>query len=264
MKNKYKDRALPMLFTTLAAIIVALLLPATLLFSQETPKKEKREFKNVIRYNLSSGLLFGISRYVVFGYERVVSPHQSFSINIGRAALPKLVSINTDSFSVSKDAKNNGINVSVDYRFYLAKENKYHAPHGLYIGPYYSFNHFSRENNWNYQHASSGQHLVTTKIDFTINTIGGEMGYQFVLWNRLTLDFVMIGPGVSYYDLKADISGDLSDKDREQLKEALRQLITQKIPGMNYVFANKHLDADGFIRTWSVGFRYLIQVGFRF
>lgn len=117
------------------------------LYSQEaTPeKKREKEHKNIIRYNLSGGLLFGVNHYIVFGYERVVGPHQSFSVNIGRATLPKLVSFNTDSLSVSQDKKNTGFNVSVDYRFYLAKEDRYHAPHGLYIGPYFSYNHFLRE-----------------------------------------------------------------------------------------------------------------------
>src|SRR5688572_13211362 len=94
----------------------------------------KKTFKNVIRYNLSGGLLFGVDRYIVFGYERVIRPRQSISINAGKISLPELVSIDTDSFRLSKDAKSSGFNISVDYRFYLAKENKYAPPHGLYIG----------------------------------------------------------------------------------------------------------------------------------
>lgn len=234
------------------------------LYSQQTAPEKEKEHKNIIRYNLSGGLLFGVNHYIVFGYERVVGPHQSFSVNIGRATLPKLVSFNTDSLNVSQDKKNTGFNVSVDYRFYLAKENRYHAPHGLYIGPYFSYNHFLRENNWTYQNSGSAVQAASTKTTFDIYTIGGELGYQFIIWKRLALDFVMIGPGISHYNLSSSITGDLTDAQRQKLREGVIQIITQKFPGMNYVFSDKHLDANGKLGTWSIGYRYIIHIGFAF
>lgn len=233
-------------------------------FSQQPSTKKEKERKNIIRYDLSGGLLFGVSKYLVFGYERVVSPHQSFSINFGPIAFPKFVSITTDSFNLQSDKKNTGINFSVDYRFYLAKENKYNAPHGLYIGPYYSYNHFHRENNWTFRQSGSTEKLVSTDINFNINTIGGELGYQFVLWKRFAIDMVLIGPGFSYYDFNAGIAGDLSEDERTQLREALKQLVTQKFPGLNYVLSDKQVTGHGTLGTWSVGYRYLIHIGFVF
>ena len=224
----------------------------------------QKTHKNIVRYNLSGALLFGFDKYVVFGYERVLTPRQSFSINIGGAGLPKFVSINTDSFKVQKDIKNSGFNASADYRFYLSKENKYYAPHGIYIGPYVSFNQFKRDDEWVFQEGSSAQKLITTETKFNIYTAGAELGYQFVFWNRLTLDMVLIGPGISGYDLKAKINGDLTEPQRENLQEALKQLLSQKFPGMNYVFADKELNANGVLNTTSIGFRYLIHIGFAF
>ncbi len=224
----------------------------------------KNSYKNIVRYNLSGGLLFGFSKYVIFGYERVVNPHQSFSVNFGTVALPKLVSINTDSFSLKKDLKNNGFNVSADYRFYLAKENKYFAPHGIYIGPYISYNHFDRNNDWEFQQSGSAQKLISTETQFNIFTAGAELGYQFVFWKRITLDMVLIGPGVSGYNLKTKIEGDLTDEERQNLQDAVKQLLSQKFPGMNYVFADKEFNAHGVLNTTSVGFRYLVHIGFAF
>ena len=120
-----------------------------------------KQYKNVIRYNLSGALVFGIDKYIVLGYERILKPNQSFSVNFGKAALPKLVSIVTDSFTLSKDVKNTGFNFSVDYRFYLKKENKFPAPHGLYIGPYYSFNQFNRDNRLDVKNTSGATVLTT-------------------------------------------------------------------------------------------------------
>jgi hypothetical protein len=243
-----------------------ILFHAGILYSQQSGPDSswKKAYKNIIRYNLSGSLLFGFDKYMIFGYERVVNPHQSFSINVGTVALPKFVSINTDSFYLQKDLKNKGFNVSADYRFYLSHENKYYAPHGVYIGPYFSYNHFDRSNNWTFQKSSTDLRLITTKTKFNIFTVGAELGYQFVFWKRVALDLVLIGPGVSGYDLTAKIDGDLTNEQRTNLQDALKQLITQKFPGMNYVFADKEFKANGTLNTTSIGFRYMIHIGFLF
>lgn len=231
-------------------------------YQTDTTEKEK-QYKNVIRYNLSGALLFGADRFIIFGYERVIRPNQSISINVGRAELPKLTSINTDSFNLSRDTKSTGVNLSIDYRFYLPKENKYSPPHGLYIGPYYSYNRFERDNRWDYANRG-GDRYESSSSKFTIHTIGFELGYQFVLWKRMTLDFLMVGPGVGIYDYKVTFDGNIDPAKKEQLLEGLKQLLTQKFPGMNYVFSDDEISGDGTLNTTSLGYRYLIQIGFTF
>lgn len=231
--------------------------------AQVDSSKQIHQYKNVIRYNLSGALLFGIDRYVVFGYERVIKPRQTISVNFGGAALPKLVSINTDSFSLQKDKKNNGYNFSVDYRFYLAKENKYLPPHGLYIGPYYSFNHFTRDNQWDFKNTSNSS-FVDSHSTFIVNTVGFELGYQFILWKRLALDMVMVGPGMGFYNYKVTFDSNLTPEEKQQLLDGLQQLLTQKFPGMNFVFSDKHINSDGVMKTNTLGYRYIIHIGFNF
>lgn len=221
--------------------------------------------KNIVRYNLTGALLFGIDKYIVLGYERVLSPRKSISINIGRASLPKLVSIETDSFQTKKEGERKGYNLSVDYRFYLGKENKFDAPHGLYIGPYYSYNHFEREQLWTYKRNTTMAD-VSTSSDLNIHTFGFELGYQFILWKRFALDMIMIGPGLGFYDYKATFAGNsnLTAEQKEQLRDALQQMLTQKFPGMNYVFSDKTIDADGVLKTKNIGYRYIVHIGYNF
>lgn len=218
-------------------------------------------YKNVIRYNLSGALIFGIDKYVVFGYERIIRRNQSISVNFGKASLPKIVSITTDSFSLNKEANSSGTNVSIDYRFYLPRENKYLAPHGLYIGPYYSYNDFNRDNRWDYKTRNS---FVNTHTDFSIHTIGFELGYQLILWKRFTIDFLMVGPGVGFYDYKVSFDGNLDAATQEQLLDGLGQLLKQKFPGMNFVLSDKEISSNGTLKTTALGYRYLIQIGFNF
>ncbi|OQP44800.1 hypothetical protein A4H97_10585 [Niastella yeongjuensis] len=197
------------------------------------------------------------------GYERVLSPKRSISVNFGKASLPKLVNINTDSFQVQNDKKRSGVNISIDYRFYLARENKFKAPHGLYIGPYYSYNRFTNEVDWSAKNNSSTTN-ISTSTKFNIHTVGFELGYQFIFWNRLALDLILVGPGLGFYNYKATIESNIDPAKREQIQEGLKQLLTQKFPGMNYVFSDEEINADGVMRTNTIGYRYIVQIGFNF
>jgi len=234
--------------------------------AQQAPKDSSaKTYKNIVRYNVTGALLFGFGKYIVLGYERMLSPRTSISVNMGSAALPKVLAIETDSFSTRRESDRTGINASIDYRFYLAKQNKFNAPHGLYIGPYYSYNRFEDDQQWMRQN-SGGSSEVLSSSTFDINTFGFELGYQIILWKRFTLDMVMVGPGVGFYKYKANFTGNvnLSVADKEQLYEALKQRITQRFPGMNFVFSDKSFDADGVLKTSDVGYRYIIHIGFCF
>ena len=223
-------------------------------------------YKNVVRYDLSGGMLVGINKYIVFGYERVLNSRSSISFNVGKAGLPKIArtDVSTDSFTFNNDVKNSGFNISGDYRFYLQKENKYNAPHGIYIGPYISYNSFKRENNWEYNNDSAQINLIKTNLNMNIFSVGGELGYQFIVWKRLALDFVMVGPGVAFYKLKTSMDGTISEENKQQIRDALKQVITEKFPGLNYVLSNKDFNQSGTLRTWSIGYRYIIHIGYAF
>jgi hypothetical protein len=230
----------------------------------DTAYSWKNTRKNIVRYNLSSALVFGFDKTFILGYERLLKPNRSISINAGTTALPKLTDLVFDSLEFKNDVKNSGFNFSVDYRFYLNKLNKYNAPRGVYIGPYYSFNQWRRENDISFTTANSSQKLATSELDFNLHMMGAELGYQFVFWNRVSLDMVLIGPGVGFYNIKAKAKGNLTDAERERLEDALVQVIEEKFPGMNYVLSDQEFKGSGVIRTSSVGFRYLIHVGFVF
>src|SRR5690349_18748957 len=132
-------------------------------YSQQDEAKVEKQYKNIIRYDVSGALIMGIDRYLVFGYERVLKNNQSFSINAGAVALSKTRRENpADAFILRDDLKNTGFNFSADYRFYLGKENKFAPPRGVYIGPYFSFNKFDRESAWSYNDGTQNQRVVTT------------------------------------------------------------------------------------------------------
>ena len=230
----------------------------------KTDSAWKHSRKNIIRYNLSSALIFGFDKSIILGYERVLKPNQSISFNAGTVALPKLTTIGTDSVTFNKDVKNNGFNISLDYRFYLNKINKYNAPRGVYIGPWYSYNRFKRENTWDLINSNGSSKNIMANTDFNIHSFGFELGYQFIFWDRLALDLVMVGPGMGIYNVNAKFDDNLTPAEREKLQQVLTDALENKFPGMNFVFDDQALNANGALNVTSFGYRYIIHIGFSF
>jgi hypothetical protein len=227
--------------------------------AQDTTKHKK----NTILFNVTNPIIFGSS--FIIGYERVLNPRQSFSINVGTTSFPGSDNTDTDSVKVNNVKNKTGLNVSADFRFYLSKENKYPAPRGVYIGPYYSYNNFARDQTWMLKSTNGGAPLQTkTELNLNIHTIGFEMGYQFVFNNWLALNAILIGPGISSYDLKATLDGNLSESDREKLLEAINDALTEKFPNWGQLVDDGEFKAKGSTNTTTWGYRYMIQIGFRF
>jgi hypothetical protein len=247
--------------------MIAFVLPAFLLCQlsangQEVKDSTKKAFKNTIRINLTSPMIFS-TRYLVIGYERILMHNQSFSINAGRFALPNFVQTNFDSLQLKRGSSDKGFTIAADYRFYLTKENKYNAPRGVYIGPYYSFASFERVNTWSMNTANMNGELKTD-MKLNLNMVGAQLGYQFVIKNRIALDLIFMGPGVWFYNLKTTVSSSLSAADESLLFEKLNEILAAKLPGHEILIQPGQYQKTGAVRAYSAGFRYLIHIGFRF
>lgn len=239
---------------------VLVLLSSTFAFAQ----KDSISFKNTVRINITNPLIFGDGAWIL-GYERTIGEHQSFSVNIGRASFPGFNIINYDSTGIDlkKDFTDRGFNFSADYRFYPAKENKYPAPRGVYFGPFYSYNYFNRINQWTLN-TNAFQSDLETDLTLNMHTIGIELGYQFVFWKRLSLDLILIGPGVTFYNIKASFNTSLTPDEESLFFGKLNDLLEDKFPGYDQIINGSGFKETGTMRSTTLGFRYMIMVGFRF
>jgi len=232
---------------------------------QDSTVKKEKIFKNTIRYCITNPLLFG-GNSMIFGYERTLGNHQSISLNVGQISIPKLlpgdISI-SDSITLNNTSTQKGYNVAVDYRFYLSKENKYNAPRGVYLAPYFAYNHFERANSWALN-TTNFQGNVSTNFQLTFETFGGELGYQFVLWKRLAIDLILIGPGIAHYEIKTKLDTELSVGDQEELFQKINDFLSSKIPGYSLVIDDQEYKKSGTNNTTSIGYRYMVHLGFRF
>ena len=232
--------------------------------------KEFLPLKNVVRFNPTPNILGFKS--AIFGYERVVFPNQSFSVNAGFLAFqPSAKKIaRTDSlnsiYGLDQTRDNKGFALSADYRFYLKKENKYPAQRGVYVGPYVSTYYLESTNTISSTDNSGINSSIGIGTNVLIFNIGAELGYQFVIKNRITIDLVLAGPSISRYRLRMKGIGQLTIDDPE-LKEslkALRDLLVNQYNWLEPLFNGEEIEITGKVSTWSLGMRYLVQVGYRF
>ena len=219
--------------------------------------------KNVIKFNPTPMILWSWKN-VTFSYERILNPRQSISFELGYLVFPKLF---TDTIINLVNITGNGkwgLNATVEYRFYLTKLNSRPVPAGLYIGPYLTYYRYQFTNGFDIFPAT----VDTTgmiKGDFWAFNLGVELGYQFVFWKRWTLDMVLVGPSVSYYGGKTEITGNLDGSQIQQINEALYDKLIARFPGINaFSTTGKTFQQTGKLDVFRMGFRYLVQIGFHF
>ncbi|MEI6682567.1 MAG: DUF3575 domain-containing protein [Bacteroidota bacterium] len=218
--------------------------------------------KNVIKINPTPMLLWSVKN-LTLSYERVLNKRQSISIMIGYLEFPSLFKDNIANLVNITSKQKWGINLALEYRFYLMKRNARPVPDGIYIAPYASYYGF---------HFRNGLDLLRTDIDsagqikgnFYVFNLGVELGYQFVFWKRFTVDFVLIGPSLSYYGGGVNLTGNINLSHLKEYNEDFYNKLKEKYPMVTDFVINKSFKRDGKLDLLAVGFRYLIQFGFHF
>ncbi len=242
-----------------------------LLFSGHTLQAQKgydfpdsvKYKKNVIRWNLTPFLLWD-SKNINIGYERVLRPYRSFSVNAGYFVLPSLVSGIYDSLNIQRTGNKWGITVSGDYRFYFKKRNKKMAPDGLYWGIYGSYHYYEFENTINVINSSVVQGDLTLGASLNMMSAGVELGYQFIIKERLSIDLVFIGPSLTAYTKKFTLSGTLDVDEENEYIQALYDILSGAFPGLDNLVQTGKLSTNSANLSMGLGMRYLIQIGYRF
>jgi hypothetical protein len=218
--------------------------------------------KNVIKFNPTPMLLWSMKN-ITFSYERILNPKQSIALSLGYLEFPSLFKDTIGSLLAITGREKYGINIALEYRFYLGKRNGRPIPDGVYLAPYASYYGYHFKNDVNLLYTSLDS-AGTVKGNFYIFNLGVELGYQFVFWKRFTLDCVLIGPAMSYYGGGLDITGEMQFEKLQEINSELYEKLKEKYPMIGDYVVNKSFKQNGKLDLFSIGFRYLIQLGFHF
>jgi hypothetical protein len=257
------------------------LIAATLMFhasgilavtkNDTTDKKEKKEqppvlnpyHRNVIKFNPTPMLLWGNLRNITFTYERLIAKNQSLSLQVGYLLFPRLAADTIANLIALSSRSKTGINLALDYRYYPMSRNRRPAPDGLYLGAYLSYYGFKFRNNFDVLHTTIDQNGAL-EGQLNILNLGLSIGYQFIFWKRVSLDMLMFGPSLSYYFGRLDISGSLDEEQIQNIDQEAVDKLFARFPMLKTLFTTDNLTFTGAHAALSVGFRYVLQLGFHF
>jgi hypothetical protein len=233
------------------------LLASQLAFAQEA--LESRD--HTVKLDVTSQLFFNKS--LAFSYERYLKSRQAASVTLGYHTFPSLRSLG-NGVNVHEDKSSSGYVIGGEYRFYLGKENRYAAPRGVYIGPYATYHNFKndRDVTLTYDDGTVSEALLKTKVN--ILNIGVEVGYQFIINQRWSIDLVFIGPSISKYNIDMDLIGNIDPSELPEKQQEILQTLADRFPFFKDLFEDQSVSANGKADTWSFGYRYQVQVGYHF
>ena len=220
-------------------------------------------YKNTIRWNITPMAVVG-PKSIVLGYERMVSDWQSFSINIGYLEMAPFTNEEGETIHIFDENKKGGFDFSADYRFYFKKRNKFKAPDGLYWGPYAAY--YGLWSDASIKIIDNGVMKNTANINSGFHMISGgvQLGYQFVLKERFTIDLMLMGPSLTYYNMNATLDFDLDVDPNDPLYKEIYDKILDLSPTLANFVENREFSTNGKLNFLSYGFRYGIQLGYRF
>ncbi|MCK5781726.1 MAG: hypothetical protein KAH10_04010 [Flavobacteriales bacterium] len=259
-------------------LLLSLLLFPSLIFAQYTPADktendktltELSDYKNTIRWNVTPMVLFG-ARNVNLGYERVISDKETVSINVGYLEIPELSNTSEQIEYVDGNKDRGGFSIFVDYKRYIGNRNKRKAPEGIYWGAFSGIYNQKISNNYKTSFTAEDGTVFEGSADLkaTINSynLGLQLGYQFVFYDRFTVDLILIGPAASVY------TGKLSGKFEGNLDESQEFLdfiekVYEKLPWLEDSIDGDELHLEGSTSNFAIfgsNFRYVVQIGYRF
>jgi hypothetical protein len=235
---------------------------ATTAQTTDTIAPKEKNHPNVIKLNISAPFLYNSA--VMGSYERVLSPHRSFTIYGGYCEFPSpsIISEN-NNLKIINNKQKSGFAIGADYRFYLAGENKYAAPRGIYLAPFVSYYSFTNTRNFQYTGDSLPQ-TVEGKLGVAFFNVGASLGYQFVIKNRFVIDMVLFGPSFTAYKFSAKVNGNISADNLTQAQQDILNALKDKFPFVKDLANNQEVSRTGIAQFGSIGFRYSISIGYRF
>jgi len=173
--------------------------------------QEKKE--NIIKINVPALVFKNFS----FQYERATGKKQSFAVAVryrpeGKIPFQKPVEDFVDDKSIRIDLGRIGnFGITPEYRFYLGKKG---GLQGFYIGPFVSYNNYKGDvpiNYNDYVNNASVEKTAVFKGSVNTFTAGFQLGAQWKLSDKISLDWWIVGPnyGISKGDF--DFSGTFND-----------------------------------------------------
>ena len=244
-------------------LVIVLMFVSAVAVSQNDSNTVK-ERRNIIRWNITPMAIIG-PKSLVFGYERVLKNNQTISLNVGYLEMAPRKNKDGETVQLFGDVNKGGFDVSLDYRFYFKNRNKFPAPDGLYWGPYASMYNLSFDGR-SKVYNDNGVQVNEVGIDASVNmySLGIQLGYQFIIKKRFSLDLMLMGPSFTRYSFKMNFDAAVALDPDDPFYQGLEKLLSTLVPGSEIILDGAEFDVQGNTDFNFAGFRYGVQIGYVF
>jgi hypothetical protein len=223
-------------------------------------KMEQTRYQNIIKINTISLVFSNLSLI----YERAIIPRLSAGIGVGfklKGKVPSLLDI--DNTLITGEFEDiTGFTITPEVKYYLrACDPK--KLEGFYTGVYFRYTNYKTGADFDYMPLSGSQESYRSNIRMSEYGVGLQLGYQVLLKERFSIDFLFIGPRFASYKLGYEFDKEPSAEFLEGLAGAINEVIDRF--GFD---ANVDIENEGQAEANSsfsfVNMRFGISLGYAF
>lgn len=185
-------------------------------------RREGIKYPNVLKINTLALPFNNIS----MSYERGVVPRFSIIIAAGykySGALPDLFDNNSETIDLELEPIV-GYSFSPELRYYL-KSCDNRILDGFYAGLYFRHTHYNTSAKFDYFPEGNPTEFYDSDIAINEFGVGISIGYQLMLWERLSIDFMLFGPRYSNYHLGYEFDREVSQEFLDDLNSYINEVI---------------------------------------
>ena len=197
-------------------------------------------------------------------YERMLVQRLSLDLSAGYkmgGVLPNIFSIDDEEITANVEPIS-GYSITPGLRYYL-KTCDPSLLEGFYMGLYFRYSNNKTTVSFDYYPADAGEEFYQGDVKLTEMGAGLMVGYQLMLWKRLSLDFLFFGPRYSSYYISYDFTEPVSQAFLDDLSSAVNDVIDRF--GIDYQVELSQSGENHASNTFSfVNMRFGFSIGFAF
>jgi hypothetical protein len=176
----------------------------------------------------------------------------------GETGLVNLSGLDTDKIKTN-DITFSGFKIIPEVRYYINKTQQY-TMDGFYFGAYLKYSNLHSDLNGTYINDNQESFVVEFDADFSITSVGFMIGYRLPLSEKISIDFLIAGPGAGFYNFSFENKRDLPDEFYDDLNQALENYSLFDLLNGDFKFSSIDLTSDLILPS----LRYGVSIGYSF
>ena len=212
--------------------------------------------RNIVKLNLPN-LAFG---NITLNYERILSARNSVALNVGFIRPQQPIGVLSDAFNTDETISTpefSGITATGEYRFYSRKKG---AGRGFYFAPYARYASHKLDFD-----ATIEDNFSNVSTQLSAIGLGGQIGVQWLIKDRIAIDWGILGLAAQWYTLKATYKSPLGeDLNFDEIRADLEAEIESSPLTNKLEFTNTDDSLEAKMPFLFGGARTYLSVGYKF